>query len=131
MNKTVLGIRIIFYFVFFALPFLGMLNCEGWNEGSMKVSSCYVDSEFLRFFAELFYGLLLLSAFTLFVPFFVYAGVVIAVTELVVKLLKKEDKDKPIEFKKPNSSENNKISPFVIIPFAAIGFIIVLAIMSF
>lgn len=30
------------------LPMLGMGQCDGWNEGSMEVQSCYVDNFLTR-----------------------------------------------------------------------------------
>lgn len=54
------------------LPILAMLNCRGWNEASGTCTSCFIDTPFLRGVAESLYGWLLLSAFTLGLPIFVY-----------------------------------------------------------
>jgi len=60
---------------FVLVPVMAMGNCSGWNEGSMAVASCAIDTPFLRELANFYYGYLLLSAFTLGVPIFIYLAV--------------------------------------------------------
>ncbi len=67
----------------------------------------------------------------------VFAGAVGAIfhwlfRESVNELRKSENRsnEKPISSSEPNSEENDKISPFVIIPFAALALIVLLAILS-
>jgi hypothetical protein len=74
--------------VLLILPALAMINCGGWNEGSGKVTSCLIDSPFLREFSESLYGLLLLSAFTLGLPIFVYLLLIGLLAKFVTRRLK-------------------------------------------
>ena len=64
--------RLPFYALFFIFPVLGMKNCEGWNEGSMTAKSCIIDNSFLHAYADFYYGLLLISSFTLLIPLLIY-----------------------------------------------------------
>lgn len=74
-------IRIILYSFFFVLPFLGMNNCQGFNEGSMTVSMCTIDGEIFRSYANFYYALVLFSAFFLLAPLVLYVYMSIAIVE--------------------------------------------------
>jgi hypothetical protein len=56
-------------------PIVTMMNCSGWNEGSMKVARCAVDFPLARSLADTFYGIVLFSAFILGLPILAYVGV--------------------------------------------------------
>ena len=58
--------------ILFLGPILIMGNCSGWNEGSMKVATCAVDFPLARDFADLFYGIVLFSAFLVGLPILAY-----------------------------------------------------------
>ena len=62
----------LIWLAFLLVPIFAMGNCGGWNEGSMTVANCVVDTPFLRDLADSFYGFALLSAFTLGVPVLIY-----------------------------------------------------------
>ncbi len=102
----------------------------------MKVDQCFIDTPILREISENCYAILFFSSFLLGLPIAIYAGVVLLVVEgpifLVSKLKNTTTSDKkyhnPVD--QIESTEKEKISPFVIIPFAAIAFIILLAILS-
>jgi len=70
------------------LPILAMLNCEGWNEGSGTCTACLIDTPFLRGVAESLYGWLLLSAFTLGLPIFVYLFLGLLIAKVIVLIAK-------------------------------------------
>jgi uncharacterized membrane protein len=107
-------ITLAVYFIAFVLPILGMMNCPGWNEGS-GVQSCIIDGNIFREYAELYYGLLLLSAFLMLIPVIIYVGFVIAVTKLISLMIDGLDPATPkVE---TSDVEQNK-------PFAIIGYII-------
>jgi hypothetical protein len=63
--------------VLFLGPVAIMMNCSGWNEGSMKVANCAVDFPLARSLADMFYGIVLSSAFILGLPILAYIGVCI------------------------------------------------------
>lgn len=67
-----IGVRIFVYFVGLVLPLLAMLNCEGFNEGSMAVKSCVIDSELVKAYASFYFGWITISSFMLFIPVFFY-----------------------------------------------------------
>ena len=83
--SRILG-RCIAYFVLFVLPFIGMGNCEGWSTRDGLVRSCIVDFPLGRFYAEFYYFFVFFSSLTLLVPVFVYVGVGVAITEIIVRL---------------------------------------------
>jgi hypothetical protein len=82
-KSTIFALAI--YFIAFALPIIGMMNCSGWNEGSMAVKSCAVDSPFLRSYANFYYGWLLLSAFMIGAPILAYGGIIVFITRFISK----------------------------------------------
>ncbi len=53
-------------------PVLVVLNCHGWNEGTMAVTGCLVDTPGLREAADTIYAIGLVSAFTLGLPLILY-----------------------------------------------------------
>lgn len=82
-NTVIFALVLLFGF---ALPILGMMNCSGWNEGSGAVYSClFLDSGFTRAYANFYYGLLLLSAFALLIPFVIYAYLVVGLGNYLSK----------------------------------------------
>ncbi len=83
--KKVYVIRFVIYFIFLAGPILAALNCPGWNEGVGSTGECVIDTEFLRKLASASYTMLLISAFTLFLPILIYIGIIIYVTEWYIK----------------------------------------------
>ncbi|SCM67175.1 hypothetical protein SAMN05421764_11047 [Donghicola eburneus] len=77
---------VIFLIVFGAgigIPILALFNCGGWNEGTMQVAYCVVDTPDLRFVAEVVYAVVLLSSFTLGLPIFVYLMILLALALLL------------------------------------------------
>jgi len=76
------------YFVGLVLPVLAMLNCSGWDEGSMQVQSCVIDSDFIRAYANFYYALLLFSAFMVLIPLIIYVGVIILIAMFLPKIIK-------------------------------------------
>ena len=66
-----------------------MLNCSGWSTIDGKVSSCIIDGEVFREFANACYGFILLSAFMLGLPLILYLGGIIATTEAMIFLTTK------------------------------------------
>jgi len=75
--------------VLFLGPIAIMGNCSGWNEGSMKVAACTLDSRLLRDLADLLYGVVLISAFILGLPILLYIAIGVAVTMAVNRTLRK------------------------------------------
>lgn len=45
------------------IPLAGMMQCQGWNEGSMEVQSCLIDTSFTREYANALYGVAVLFPF--------------------------------------------------------------------
>jgi small-conductance mechanosensitive channel len=99
MKNSMKG-RIFTYFCAFILPILSVINCEGWNAGSMSVKSCTIENYVFIEAANLVIGLLFLSSFMLFIPVLVYVLLVIASYELLLFLLKKVS----------NETKNNLVS---------------------
>lgn len=84
MNKrlTWFRTRIPFYILFLVCPVLGMMNCQGWNEGSMAVKSCVVNIGLLQVYANFYYALLLISSFALLIPLIIYVAVAVWLSEI-------------------------------------------------
>ena len=76
--------RVAAYFLAFVLPILFMMNCSGWNAGSVSVRSCYFENELMIEAANMVIGFLFISSFMGFLPIVVYALVVIGVIELII-----------------------------------------------
>lgn len=76
------------YFIGLILPILGVLNCSGWDEGSMQVQSCYIDSEFIRSYANFYYALLIYSAFIMLIPIIIYIGIIVLIAKYLPKIIK-------------------------------------------
>lgn len=91
MNKLLTWFRTRgpFYIVFFVFPVLGMMNCQGWNEGSMAVKTCVVNAGFLQAYANFYYALILFSAFFLLIPLIIYIVVAVWLAEKFGKKLAK------------------------------------------
>jgi len=77
-------VSLFIYFVGFILPVLGMYNC---SESGGEITSCIVDTAFLRNYAGFYYGLLLLSSFLLLVPLAVYALLVKVIASITSRTL--------------------------------------------
>jgi hypothetical protein len=79
--------RLPFYALFFILPILGMMNCEGWNEGSGTAKSCLIDAPILHSYADIYYLLITMSAFMLLIPLMVYVIFGFFVSEVLGRLV--------------------------------------------
>lgn len=73
------------YTVAFILPVLSLINCPHYNEWNW-VWVCFVEADLLRKYAEMYYGWLLVSVFTLFIPIIIY----IVIVRLIIKLIHKK-----------------------------------------
>jgi len=73
------------------MPILAMLNCEGFNEGSMAVETCFIDSDLIRGYANFYYGWLVISSFVLFIPIIIYIVIVIQVAKRLSRMVKGKD----------------------------------------
>jgi hypothetical protein len=93
MNKsripTEVLVRFIWYGLAFGLPLLFMLNCSGWDTGSMHVDSCLIDLPGLREISNNLWGLLFASVFLLCIPFILYLAVIAAIIEIPLFIIKK------------------------------------------
>ena len=69
------------------LPILAMWQCSGWNEGSMEVESCFIDTSVTRGFANFLYGIVLVSAFAGCVPCCIYGCLLFALDRCLVNAL--------------------------------------------
>jgi hypothetical protein len=78
MTKKI-KIKLFIYFIGFVMPILGILNCKGFNEGSMEVTHCFIDSNIIRSYANFYNGWLGISSFFLFIPIIIYIIVVIKI----------------------------------------------------
>jgi hypothetical protein len=76
--RTLIAFAIVFG-AGIGLPVLALFNCSGWNEGSMRVATCIVDTPALRDWAEILYGFLLLASFMGGIPLLIYLVMLIAV----------------------------------------------------
>jgi hypothetical protein len=90
MNRSK-KITLSIYFIAFALPILGMMNCSGWDEGSMTVESCMIDGAIFRAYADFYYGWLLISAFMVGAPILLFIGIVVFLTKLITKRIDKTE----------------------------------------
>jgi len=72
-------------FITVVLPILGMVNCNGWNEGSMKASACLIENPFLVSYASFYYGWIFLSIFTLGAPLLIYGGAIFFCSRWIAK----------------------------------------------
>ena len=79
--------RLPFYFLFFVCPILGMMNCEGWNEGTMAAKTCLIDTPILHAYANFYYGFIAISSFMIFFPVFMYIAICIWVSDFFGKML--------------------------------------------
>ena len=64
--------RLPFYSLFFVFPVLGMMNCQGWNEGSMESKTCVIDGTIFHVYANFYYGFITFSSFMVFIPLLLY-----------------------------------------------------------
>jgi hypothetical protein len=84
---------IVFFIVLFVgcvLPMIGMLNCSGWNEGSMHSTDCLIDTSWTRAYADWYYGFILFSVFLGLIPVVVYTtgvSVIAVILYFLVALL--------------------------------------------
>jgi len=77
------AVKIAFYFIGLVMPVLGMMNCKGFNEGSMTVRECFIDHSLLRSYADFFYGWMTISSFMLFIPIIIYIIIVIKLAKYI------------------------------------------------
>ena len=70
-------------------PVVIMGNCSGFNEGSMKVAACTVDFPLARDLADLFWGILLISAFMIGLPIFAYVAACVVLLRQLNAMLRK------------------------------------------
>jgi len=82
-------VRLIIYSTAIIIPILAMLNCSGWSTIDGKVSSCIIDGEIFREFANACYGFILLAVFMLGLPLILYFGVIVTTTEAMIFLTTK------------------------------------------
>jgi hypothetical protein len=80
--------RLFLYFLLFVVPIFGIMNCDGWNEGSMSVKNCLIDGDIFRAYANFYYDLILISAFLLLIPLAAYIAVSIGFVELLIYIAK-------------------------------------------
>lgn len=69
-------------------PFLLMVNCSGWNAGSMRVQSCTLNFPFAEDLANFAYGLMLLASFGLGIPLLIYFGFVVLLSITLNRILR-------------------------------------------
>ena len=77
------AIRLVFYFIGLVMPILGMMNCKGFNEGSMTVKECFIDNSLLRSYADFYYGWVTISSFMIFIPVIIYIIIVIKLARFI------------------------------------------------
>ena len=73
--------RIPFYFLFFILPVLVMLSCEGWNTANVATQRCAIDLPIVRLYADNYFAFVTFSAYLLAIPILIYIVVLIIVSE--------------------------------------------------
>lgn len=78
---------LVFFLLFVVAPIWGMMNCEGWNEGTMAVTVCDVDTPFLRGYAEAYLGFVLMAAFMGGIPIAIYLAVIWILAQIVGHLI--------------------------------------------
>ena len=76
MNKHLKGGIYFLLFLIFLLPLLSVLNCEGWNAGSMAFKSCTYDTPFLREFGNTVIGWAYVASFMAGIPILIYFAIV-------------------------------------------------------
>lgn len=64
---------------------LALFGCDGFNEGTMKVSNCFIGFSAFEEYANVVFGFLLVSAFILGIPILIYVGAVVLVTEIIAR----------------------------------------------
>jgi hypothetical protein len=102
----------------FIIPILGMMNCSGWNEGSMTVESCLIDAPLFRDYANLYYNFMLFSALMGGIPIIIYVFLVF----LVVKLYKNISGNNAKIFSSNTKDNISKIGWIILIVFLIILF---------
>lgn len=81
-------LRIALYITLFILPIYGVSNCEGFSTANMNVTSCNVDTTFLRAYANVYTCLLVMSSFALFMPLLGYVIASFIGVELCIIIFK-------------------------------------------
>ena len=123
-------IRIAIYLLAILIPILSMVNCTGWGTNDMKVDHCYIDTPALRELSQNSYAFLFFSSFMFGLPIGLYVGAVFLIVEIPLFLFSRRRKKKftnslrERKSKIKNTLKEENISPFVIIPFIGIAFII-------
>jgi hypothetical protein len=94
------GSRIVFilYFVAFVLPILGVMNCDGWNAGSMAVATCAIDNGLFRSYANLYMAFLFFSSFLVFIPVLIYIVICILLTKFIGRVSGENKHNKAIKW---------------------------------
>lgn len=87
--RTLIAFAIVFG-AGIGLPVLALFNCSGWNEGSMQVATCIIDTPGLRDWSEILYGFLLLASFMAGIPLLIYLVVLIVLTLFIRRALSKQ-----------------------------------------
>lgn len=75
------------YTIAFILPGLSLVNCPHYNEWNW-VWACFIEIDILRKYAEIYYGWLLVSVFTLFIPVIIYIIIVRGAIKMINKKFK-------------------------------------------
>jgi len=81
--STKLIIKLVILFIGLVMPILGMLNCKGFNEGSMKVKECFFDNELFKSYASFYFGWITISSFMMFIPVIIYIFIVFQIAKFV------------------------------------------------
>lgn len=69
-------VRLMIYIIGIGFPIFAMWNCSGFNEGSMVVKDCIIDSNLLRNFSSFCYGVVTISSFMMFIPIILYIYII-------------------------------------------------------
>ncbi|MGV7960883.1 hypothetical protein QPK13_07115 [Photorhabdus tasmaniensis] len=75
-------ITFIIFFIIFILPVISMMNCHGWNEGSMEVTECSINLWIVREYANFYYDFVLVGAFAMGIPIIIY--IVLGITIILI-----------------------------------------------
>ncbi len=79
--------RLLLYFLLFVLPFIGTMNCSGWNEESMTVSTCVIESTLFIGYTNFYNAFVSVSAFMMGIPVLVYGATSFLLIELILYLV--------------------------------------------
>ena len=72
------------------MPVMSVYVCPVANEGTgVQTSACSMNSALIVSYAEFAYGLLLISAFTMFVPMLIYVALVFVFAAVVMWIMRR------------------------------------------